>query len=235
MDVFERTRALLGEAAMQKLARSRAVVFGLGGVGSYVAEGLARSGVGSLTLVDGDRVSPSNCNRQLVADTRTVGRLKAEVAAERARAVNPAVEAIADARFIRPENADGWDFSRYDFAVDAVDDVRAKTEIVARAKAAGVPVISCMGTGNKLDPSRLRVADIAETHTCPLARIMRKEWKDRGLGRVCVVFSEEPPLPPKSELSDGKRTVGSVAFVPSVAGMMIAGEVVRRLTEEKER
>ena len=230
MDVFERTRALLGSAAMERLARARVAVFGLGGVGSYAVEGLARSGVGRFVLVDGDRVSVTNCNRQLVASLDTVGRFKTEVAAARVRAVNPGAEIALETRFITEENAGEFDFAACDYVIDAVDDVAAKTEIVSRAKAAGVAVISCMGTGNKLDPARLKIADISGTHTCPLAKAMRRAWKDKGLGQVKVVFSDEPPVAPKCEITEGKRTVGSVAFVPSVAGLMIAGEVVRTLT-----
>ena len=231
-DVFIRTQSLLGDKAMETLSRARVAVFGLGGVGSYALEGLLRSGVGKFVLIDGDVVSESNCNRQLVADLSTVGMNKTDVAKSRVWAVNPDAEIVQVPAFYGENNADIIDFSTLDYVIDAVDDVAAKTIIVTRAKQAGVAVISCMGTGNKLNPARLQIADISKTHTCPLAKTVRKIWKEKGIEHVKVVFSDELPLAPQTPLSDGKKSVGSVVFVPSVAGMMMAAEVVKDLVGE---
>ena len=230
---FSRTRLLLGEAAMERLAGARVAVFGIGGVGGHVVEALVRSGIGEIDLIDRDMVSESNLNRQLIATHSTVGRYKVDVMEERIRDINPQAIVHKFQCFFLPENAGQFPFEAYDYVVDAVDTVTAKIELVLKAQAAGVPVISSMGAGNKLDASAFRVADIYQTSVCPLARVMRRELKKRGIGHLKVVYSQEMPL----ALSDsgetppeGKRAIpGSVAFVPSVAGLIIAGEVVRDL------
>lgn len=230
-ETFIRTELLLGEASMAALRQAKVAIFGIGGVGGHVAEALARSGVGAFVLVDRDVVSVSNINRQIIATTRTVGRSKAQLMKERILEINP--EASVEVRdcFFLPENADDFDFSSYSYVVDAVDTVTAKLELVARAVEAGIPVISSMGAGNKLDPTRFEVADIYDTSVCPLARVMRRELKKRGIERLKVVYSREEALTPKQILSDESKRVipGSVAFVPSVAGLILAGEVVKDL------
>ncbi|MCM1245433.1 MAG: tRNA threonylcarbamoyladenosine dehydratase [Roseburia sp.] len=220
-DEFERSRLLLGEEALELLGKKTVAVFGVGGVGGYVAEALARTGVGTLHLIDNDKVSVSNINRQIIALHSTVGRYKTEVMKERIMDINPQAEVIVHNCFFLPENADSFSFSGYDHVVDAVDTVTAKLEIIVRAEKAGVPVISSMGAGNKLDPSRFEVADIYETSVCPLARVMRRELKKRNVKKLKVVYSKEEPIK--------QRVPGSVAFVPSVAGLLIAGEVIREL------
>lgn len=222
-DQFERSRLLLGEEALECLKEKTVAVFGIGGVGGYVAEALARTGVGTLHLIDNDRVSTSNINRQVIALHSTVGRYKTEVMRERILDINPQAEVIIHNCFFLPENADSFTFSGYDYVVDAVDTVTAKLEIIMRAKEAGVPVISSMGAGNKLDPSLFEVADIYETSVCPLARVMRRELKKRDIKKLKVVYSKEEPLK--------QRIPGSVAFVPSVAGLLIAGEVIRDIIQ----
>ncbi|MDE7246418.1 MAG: tRNA threonylcarbamoyladenosine dehydratase [Lachnospiraceae bacterium] len=224
---FSRTEILLGKKAMERLARSRVAVFGVGGVGGYVCEALARSGVGALDLIDKDKVALSNLNRQIIATQMTVGRYKTDVMRERILDINPEAQVCVHPCFFLPENADGFPFSEYDYVVDAVDTVTAKIELVLRAQANGVPVISSMGAGNKLDASAFRVADIYETKVCPLARVMRRELKKRNVAHLKVVYSQEEPLKPTAD------QVGSVAFVPSVAGLIIAGEVVKDLTRER--
>ena len=219
-----RTEMLLGREGMQKLAQAHVAVFGIGGVGSFAAEALVRSGIGAITLVDKDTVSLSNCNRQLIATQKTVGRPKVEVMAERAREIRADVQVYPRREFFLPQSQD-WDFSQYSYIIDAVDTVSAKIELAVRAQAAGVPIISSMGAGNKLDPAAFRVADLYETSVCPLARVMRRELRRRGIAHMKVVYSTEPPR--ISE--DGGRVPGSVAFVPSVAGLMLAGAVVREL------
>lgn len=236
---FSRTRLLLGDEAMKRLATARVAVFGIGGVGGHAAEALARSGVGQIDLIDSDKVSESNINRQLIATYSTVGRYKVDVMEERIRDINPRAVVHIYRCFFLPENAQQFPFADYDYVVDAVDTVTAKLELVLRAKAAGVPIISSMGAGNKLDASAFRVADIYQTSVCPLAKVMRRELKKRGVERLKVVYSQEPPLAPecgdtvlaeKEEALVGRRAVpGSVAFVPSVAGLIMAGEVVRDL------
>ena len=237
MDPFSRTRLLLGNDSMEKLQNARVAVFGLGGVGGYVAEALARSGVGALELVDHDTISCTNINRQLLATVDTIDMDKAEAAAQRAKAINPAIDARAVTMFYGPDTAHLFDFSRYDYVVDAIDTVTGKLALVTAAQAAGVPIISCMGTGNKLDPTRFQIADISKTSVCPLARIMRKECAKRGIKHLKVLFSTEEPLPScpdartLEEMPEGRRALpGSVAFVPSVAGLIIAGQVIRDLT-----
>lgn len=242
---FCRTEMLLGSGAMEKLARSRVAVFGVGGVGGYVCEALARSGVGALDLVDKDKVAVSNINRQIIATRETVGREKADVMRERILSINPEALVRVYPCFFLPENADSFPFEEYDYVVDAVDTVTAKIELVIRARDAGVPVISSMGAGNKLDATAFRVADIYETKVCPLARVMRRELKKRNVDHLKVVYSEEKPIVPAGEYeadahgeqdaettnegTRGKSIPGSTAFVPSVAGLIIAGEVVKDL------
>ena len=233
-DAFSRTRRLLGPEAMEKLARSRVAVFGLGGVGGHAAEALARSGVGALDLIDHDRISESNLNRQLLATTETLGRYKADAAAERIARINPACRVTVHRCFYLPETAGDFDFTRYDYVVDAIDTVSGKLQLVLAARDARVPIISAMGAGNKLDPTAFRVADITETAVCPLARVMRRELKKRGVEHLKVVYSREEPRAPldDGETPDsGRREIpGSVPWVPSVAGLILAGAVVRDLT-----
>lgn len=236
MDLFSRTELLLGKSAMEKLKNARVAVFGLGGVGGYVAEALARSGIGQLELIDHDTLSLTNRNRQILATEATLGMAKAEAAAQRARAINPSIQAIARQVFYTPETAHEFDFTRYDYVVDAIDTVTGKLMLIKAAKEANVPIISSMGTGNKLDATAFRVADIYETSVCPLARIMRKECRKRGIDSLKVVYSEEEPISPalseeeKEEMPEGRRALpGSVAFVPAVAGLIIAGEVIKDL------
>ncbi len=234
---LERTGLLIGEDALEKLARKRVAVFGVGGVGGYVCEALARSGIGALDLTDSDRVSLSNLNRQIIALHSTVGRLKTEVMRDRILDIDPEIRVRINNCFFLPENADDFPFQEYDYVVDAVDTVTAKIELILRAQAAGVPVISSMGAGNKLDPSAFRVADIYETSVCPLARVMRRELKKRGVSQLKVVYSREAPAVPRTpegapeaEHAPGRRsTPGSIAFVPSAAGLILAGEVIRDL------
>ena len=237
MDIFCRTRLLLGDAGMEKLKNARVAVFGLGGVGGYVAEALARSGVGALELIDHDTISPTNLNRQLLALHSTLGMPKAEAARLRALDINPELQVTARCTFFGPETLGEFDFSRYDYVVDAIDTVTAKLALIAEAKAAGVPILCSMGTGNKLDPGRFQIADISKTSVCPLARIMRKECAKRGFKGVKVLFSTEDPIRGPEEITEelpqGRRSLpGSVAFVPSVAGLMIAAEVVKDLCKE---
>lgn len=236
MDPYSRTRILLGADAMEKLKNAHVAVFGLGGVGGYVVEALARSGVGQLTLVDHDTISMTNINRQLLATTQTVGCGKAQTAAERVKAIDPGIRVAALKTFYGPDTAKDFDFSQYDYVVDAIDTVTGKLALVTAAQAAQTPIISCMGTGNKLDPTRFQIADISKTSVCPLARIMRKECAKRGIRHLKVLFSTEDPIPSDptgltdEELPEGRRALpGSVAFVPSVAGLIIAGEVVKDL------
>ena len=239
MDPFSRTRLLLGNDSMEKLKNARVAVFGLGGVGGYVVEALARSGVGALDLIDHDTISLTNINRQLLATMDTVGMDKADAAAQRAKSINPAMDARAIKMFYGPDTAHLFDFSQYDYVVDAIDTVTGKLALVQAAQAAGTPILSCMGTGNKLDPSRFQIADITKTSVCPLARIMRKECAKRGIRHLKVLFSTEDPIPSQpdaaslEEMPEGRRALpGSVAFVPSVAGLMIAGEVIRDLCKQ---
>ena len=231
---FTRTELLLGADAMEKLRGSRVVIFGVGGVGGYVTEALARSGVGAFELVDRDVVSVTNLNRQIIATWKTIGRDKTEVMAERIADINPEAQVTLRKCFFLPETADLFDFSRYDYVVDAVDTVTAKIEIILRAQQAGVPVISSMGAGNKLDPSKFEVADIYKTSVDPLARVMRRELKKRGVRKLKVVYSKEEPMKPlgriEADPEAGRKDVpGSSAFTPSAAGLLIASEVVKDL------
>ena len=225
---------IFGETAMTRLAASRVAVFGVGGVGGHVVEALARSGVGALDLIDNDRVAPSNINRQIVAVHSTIGMLKVETAELRVRDIAPDCKVRTFPTFFMPETADEFDFTQYDYVVDAIDTVTGKIEIIMRAKAAGVPVISSMGAGNKVDPTAFEVADIYKTSVCPLARVMRREMKKRGVKSLKVVYSKEEALTPIAGLCEdsGSRrsTPGSNSFVPSVAGLIIAGEVIKELT-----
>ena len=235
MDIYERTALVLGEEAMQVLARSRVAVFGLGGVGGYVVEALARCGVGALDLIDSDRISPSNLNRQILATGETLGQWKTDAAAARVHSINPACAVTVHRCFYLPDTAAQFDFTQYDYIVDAIDTVTGKLMLAEEAQRCGTKIISSMGTGNKLDPTAFRVADISQTAVCPLARIMRKELKKRGIEHLKVVYSREKPLEPTERLhsaeESGRRDIpGSVAFVPSVAGMILAGEVVKDLT-----
>ena len=248
-DPFVRTALLYGDAAMERLRGARVAVFGIGGVGGYAVEALARSGIGALDLVDHDRVSFSNLNRQIIATRSSLGRLKVEVAAERIRDINPDCTVRTYQTFFLPETAGEFDFRDYDYVVDAVDTVTAKLLLAEKAQEANVPIISAMGTGNKLHPDRLEVADLFETSECPLARIMRKEARKRGIVRLKVVYSKEPPLTPRSAEAEeteadcpepeesryGKKRVtpGSTAFVPGAAGLLLAAEVVNELAEER--
>ena len=231
---FTRTELLLGRDAMEKLRNSRVAVFGVGGVGGYVTEALARSGVGAFELIDRDQVSITNLNRQIIATLSTVGRDKTEVMAERIRDINPAAEVTLRKCFFLPETAEQFDFGGYDYVVDAVDTVTAKIEIILRAQKAGTPVISSMGAGNKLDPSKFEVADIYKTSVDPLARVMRRELKKRGVRKLKVVYSKEEPIKPlgsvEADPGAGRKDVpGSSAFTPSAAGLLIASEVVKDL------
>ena len=228
---LSRTGLLIGEEALEKLRNSRVAVFGIGGVGGFTTEALARCGVGKLDLIDKDVVSESNINRQIIALHSTIGRAKTEVMKERIRDIDPGIEVTAHECFFLPENAGEFDFTQYDYVVDAVDTVTAKLAIILQAKAAGTPVISSMGAGNKLDPGRLEVADIYKTSVCPLAKVMRKELKARGVRKLKVVYSREEARKPLETITEGSRRAlpGSIAFVPSVAGLLLAGEVVRDL------
>ena len=233
---FSRTEMLLGPEAMKRLAECRVAVFGLGGVGGYVVEALARSGVGALDLIDNDRISLTNLNRQILATRSTLGRYKTEAAEERIRDINPDCRVTACNLFFLPDTQDRFDFTAYDYIVDAIDTVTGKLALAKKAMEAGTPVISAMGTGNKTDPAALRVADISETSVCPLARVMRSECRKRGIERLQVVYSEEPPLKPLEDVSavekenTARRDIpGSTAFVPAAAGLIIAAEVVKDL------
>ena len=232
---FLRTEMLLGRDAIEKLHSARVAVFGLGGVGGYAVEALARSGVGSLDLIDSDTVSVSNLNRQLLATHSTVGMLKVDAARNRVLDINPDCIVRTYPVFYTPDTADQFDFAQYDYIVDAIDTVTGKLALVERAKAADTPIICSMGTGNKLDASAFRVADISKTAMCPLARVMRKELSKRGIRHLKVVYSQEEALTPtgweEEAAALGKRQIpGSVAFVPGAAGLLLAGEVVRDLT-----
>lgn len=231
---FSRTQRMFGADGMQRLYDARVAVFGLGGVGGHVVEALARSGIGSLDLIDSDRVALTNLNRQIIATQDTLGQYKAEAAKARVLSINPHARVTALPLFFSAETADSLDFSAYTYVVDAIDTVSGKLALILKARAAGVPVISCMGAGNKLDPTAFEVADITQTTVCPLARVMRRELRKRGVEHVKVVFSREPaltPLPEEDEAQEdaqGRRAVpASNAFVPAVAGLILAGEVVK--------
>ena len=250
LDQFSRTQLLLGEESMKKLSDMRVAVFGIGGVGGYVCEALVRTGIGHFDLIDDDKVCLTNLNRQIIATRKTVGLYKADVMKERMLEINPNVEVNVYKCFFLPENADEFPFADYDYVIDAVDTVTAKVELVMKCKEMNVPIISSMGAGNKLDASAFKVADIYKTKMCPLAKVMRHEMKKRGVKKLKVVYSEETPTRPIEDMSISCRThcicppgaqhkcterrdiPGSVAFVPSVAGMIIAGEVIKDLTKD---
>lgn len=248
---FSRTELLLGKEGMERLKNARVAVFGVGGVGGYVCEALVRSGVGSFDLIDDDKVCLTNLNRQIIATRSTVGKYKVDVMKERMLDINPNVQVETYKCFFLPENADDFPFAEYDYVVDAVDTVTAKIELVMKCQSMGVPIISSMGAGNKLDASAFQVADIYKTKMCPLAKVMRRELKKRGVKKLKVVYSEEKPTRPIEDMAISCRThcicppgaahtcterrdiPGSVAFVPSVAGLIVAGEVVKDLVYTK--
>ena len=231
MDQFERTRMLLGDGAMQRLRASRVAVFGVGGVGGYVVEALARSGVGALDLIDNDTVALTNLNRQIIATHDTIGRPKVEVAAERVKSINPDCAVRTYQTFYLPETEQDFDFTAYDYIIDAIDTVAAKISLVLNAQKAGTPILCALGTGNKLDPTMLEIGDLYDTSVCPLARVMRRELRRRGVERLQVLWSREEPIKPlaSEEESDRRGLPGSTAFVPSAGGLMIASRVVREL------
>ena len=231
---FSRTERLLGKENMEKLAAARVCIFGIGGVGGYVAEALARSGVGHLELVDNDVICLSNLNRQIIATHETLGQYKVDVMKERILSINPTAEVTVYKCFYLPETRAQFDFTNYDYVVDAIDTVAGKIALVLQAEESGTPVISSMGAGNKLDPTAFHVADIYQTSVCPLAKVMRRELKRRGVKKLKVVYSKEQPVAVQNDeeslLSSPRRSIpGSIAFVPSVAGLIIAGEVVKDL------
>ena len=248
LNQFSRTQLLLGQEGMEKLFQARVAVFGIGGVGGYTVEALARSGVGTLDLIDDDRICLTNLNRQIFATHKTVGQYKVDIAQQRILEINPKAVVHTYKTFYAPQTAELFDFSQYDYVVDAIDTVTGKLELVEQAEKAGVPIISSMGAGNKMDPTAFEVADIYETSVCPLARVMRRELKRRGIRKLKVVYSKEPPMTPIDDMSISCRTncicppgtarkctqrrqvPGSNAFVPSVVGLIIAGEVVKDLT-----
>jgi tRNA A37 threonylcarbamoyladenosine dehydratase len=248
LNQFSRTELLFGNEGMEKLKNSRVAVFGIGGVGGFTAEALARSGVGSIDVIDDDKVCLTNINRQLIATRKTVGKYKVDIMKERILEINPQANVATHQCFYSTETADQFDFSQYDYIVDAIDTVSAKIEMILRAQAKKIPIISCMGAGNKLDPTRFEVTDIYKTSVCPLAKVMRKELKVRGVKKLKVVYSQEPARKPLEDMSlscktncicppgaerkcTAKRQIpGSNAFVPSVAGLIIAGEVIKDLT-----
>ena len=233
-DTFIRTEMLLGTEGMNRLKSARVAIFGIGGVGGYTAEALARSGVGALDLIDNDTVSESNINRQIIALHSNIGQYKTDVAKARISDINPDCKVIAHNMFFMPDTAEQLDFSQYDYVVDAIDTITGKIEIIMRAKAAGIPVISSMGAGNKLNPTAFEVADIYKTSVCPLARVMRREMKKRGVDSLKVVYSREEAITPKISgitQESGKPVAGSCAFVPSVAGLIIAGEVIKDISK----
>ena len=248
LNQFSRTQLLLGQEGMEKLFQARVAVFGIGGVGGYTVEALARSGVGTLDLIDDDRICLTNLNRQIFATRKTVGQYKVDIAQQRILEINPKAVVHTYKTFYAPQTAELFDFSQYDYVVDAIDTVTGKLELVEQAEKAGVPIISSMGAGNKMDPTAFEVADIYETSVCPLARVMRKELKKRGIKKLKVVYSKEPPMTPIDDMAISCRTncicppgtarkctqrrqvPGSNAFVPSVVGLILAGEVVKDLT-----
>ena len=226
-DQFERTRMLIGQDNLDRLKDAKVLVFGVGGVGGYVCEGLCRAGIGRIDIVDKDSVDITNINRQIIATYQTLGRPKVEVCRERMLSINPDIRVDARQCFYLPEKSEEFDFGAYDYVVDAVDNVTAKLDIICNAKAAGVPVISSMGTGNKLNPFMFKIADIEKTRVCPLAKVIRKELRKRGITGVKVLYSEEEPIKPAESRKDtAKITPASISFVPSCAGLMIAGRIV---------
>lgn len=249
LDQFSRTQLLLGAEAIEKFKNSRVAVFGIGGVGGFVVEGLVRSGIGAFDLIDDDKVCLTNLNRQIIATRKTVGKYKVDVMKERILEINPDAKVTTHKCFYLPDTAEEFDFSAYDYVVDAVDTVSAKIELVLRAKEANVPIISCMGAGNKLDPTRFEVTDIYKTSVCPLAKVMRRELKKRGVKKLKVVYSKEEPIKPSEDMAisckqncicppgaehkctERRAIPGSVSFVPSVAGLIIAGEILKDIAK----
>lgn len=248
LNQFSRTELLFGKEGMEKLRNARVAVFGIGGVGGYTVEALARSGVGSIDIIDDDKVCLTNINRQIIASRKTVGKYKVDVMKERILDINPDAKVVAHRCFYCADTADQFDFSEYSYIVDAIDTVSAKIELVVRAQEKNVPIISCMGAGNKLDPTMLEIADIYETSVCPLAKVMRKELKQRGIKSLKVVYSKEPVKKPLEDMAISCRShcicppgtarkctirrqiPGSNSFVPPVAGLIIAGEVIKDIT-----
>lgn len=253
LDQFSRTQLLLGAEAIEKFKNSRVAVFGIGGVGGFVVEGLVRSGIGAFDLIDDDKVCLTNLNRQIIATRKTVGKYKVDVMKERILEINPDADVTTHKCFYLPDTAEEFDFSAYDYVVDAVDTVSAKIELIMRAKEANVPIISCMGAGNKLDPTRFEVTDIYKTSVCPLAKVMRRELKKRGIKKLKVVYSKEEPIKPIEDMSisckkncicppgaehkctERRAIPGSVSFVPSVAGLIIAGEILKDIAKTCEK
>ena len=223
MEQFARTERLIGKDNLEKIKNKNIIIFGLGGVGSYVAEALARCGVGKMTVVDKDTVDITNINRQLYALHSTIGRNKADVARERILDINPECEVTPIVKMYLPENAEEFNLSQYDYIIDAIDNVTAKIDLAVKSQELGIPMIASMGTGNKLDPTAFKITDIYKTDTCPLCRVMRRELKTRGVKKLKVLYSTEIPK------NDGERTPASISFVPSVAGLIIAGEVVNEI------
>ena len=252
LNEFSRTELLIGKEAMQRLYGARVAVFGIGGVGGYVVEALARSGVGAFDLIDDDKVCLTNINRQIIATRKTIGNYKVDVMEERVHSINPEAQVTVHKCFYLPETADQFDFTQYDYVVDAIDTVTGKIQLVEQANACGVPIISSMGAGNKLDPSAFEVADIYKTSVCPLAKVMRRELKKRRIRHLKVVYSKEQPLEPIDDMAvscrehcicppgavrkctERRAIPGSTAFVPSVVGLIIAGEVVKDLTVNRK-
>lgn len=248
LNAFSRTELIFGKEALEKLASSRVAVFGVGGVGGYTVEALVRSGIGAIDLIDDDKVCLTNLNRQLVATRKTVGLYKVDVAAERIADINPDVKVCTHKIFYMPETAAQFDFSEYDYIVDAIDTVTGKIALVVHADAAGTPIISSMGAGNKVDPTAFEVTDIYKTSVCPLAKVMRHELKRRGIKKLKVVYSKEEPIKPIGDMADcieptqaarngtqRRHVPGSTAFVPSVAGLILAGEVIKDLIHYNEK
>lgn len=229
---FSRTEKLIGQDSIERLASCRVGIFGIGGVGGYVMEALARSGIGHFDLIDNDTVNITNLNRQIIATHDTIGRFKVDAAKDRILSINPKAKVSVYKTFYLPENSFQFDFSTYDYIIDAVDTVTAKIEIIVNAKKAGVPVISCMGTGNKLNPTLFEITDIYKTSVCPLAKVMRRELKKRGVEKLKVLYSKEEPIKQNSDNSP-KPVPASISFVPSAAGLIIAGEVIKDLIERK--
>lgn len=231
---FTRTEMLVGSDGIEKLRSARVAVFGVGGVGGYTVEALARSGIGTLDLIDNDTVNVTNINRQIIATHSSIGRSKVEVAKERIIDINPQAKVNTYNMFYLPENADTFNFADYDYIVDAIDTVSGKIALVMQAKEANAPIISSMGAGNKLDPTAFRVADIYKTSVCPLAKVMRHELRKRGVKKLKVVYSEELPVKTGIVGDNGKPTPGSIAFIPSVVGLIIAGEVIKDIVSKEK-
>ena len=253
LDQFSRTQLVFGKEAMDKLKGARVAVFGIGGVGGYTVEALARSGVGAIDIIDDDKVCLTNINRQIIATRKTVGKYKVDAAKERIEDINPDCKVTAFKTFYMPETADQFDFTQYDYVVDAIDTVTGKIALIENAKKAGTPIISSMGAGNKVDPTAFEVTDIYKTSVCPLAKVMRYELKRRGIRKLKVVYSKEKPIPPVDDMAiscrqhcicppgtarkctQRRQVPGSTAFVPSVVGLIIAGEVIKDITQFKGR